>query len=58
MAPPLGKTTFIIKHTPRNVEYDTMGFKAKNKDEVGPNIIKTILSSKNKFAVEIFSSKH
>lgn len=57
-APPLSKTKFIIRHTPRDVEYDVLGFKAKNKDEVGPAILKTMALSRNSIAVDIFQSKH
>jgi myosin heavy subunit len=38
----MGKTNFIIDHTPREVEYNTEGFKAKNKDEIGKNLTDTI----------------
>jgi len=38
----MGKFNFIVVHTPREVEYNTDGFKVKNKDEIGKNLMDTI----------------
>jgi myosin heavy subunit len=54
----MGKTLFVIKHTPRDVEYDTLGFKAKNKDEVGKSLVDTLTHSTNPVVVDITNTKH
>lgn len=41
------KNSFIIKHTPRTVQYDITGFRAKNKDEVGKSFIALLSKSTN-----------
>ena len=42
VVPKMGKFNFTVVHTPREVEYNTDGFKAKNKDEIGKNLMDAI----------------
>ena len=57
VTPKMGKTNFIVVHTPREVEYITDGFKAKNKDEIGKNLMDTIQSSGNPMIQDLVNFK-
>lgn len=37
--------TFIVVHTAKDVEYNTTGFRVKNKDEIPNLLIDTVLKS-------------
>lgn len=41
------KDTFSISHTAKNVEYNIVGFRSKNKSEISSDIVKGIMSSSN-----------
>lgn len=38
----MGKETFVIVHTPRDVEYNINGFRLKNIDEVQLQLYETL----------------
>lgn len=37
----------IIKHTPKDISYNIIGFREKNKDEISKIILKTLNESKD-----------
>ena len=39
--------TFIVCHSAKNVEYNVIGFRKKNKDEINPEIQEAVTNSKN-----------
>ena len=41
------KDSFTIAHTAKNVEYNIVGFRSKNKSEISNDIVKGIMSSSN-----------
>ena len=52
--PKMAKMSFIINHTASSVEYNTDGFRFKNRDELSPYIEKAIFNSKFETIIKIY----
>lgn len=50
----LSKDTFFVHHSAKEVEYNTDGFREKNKDEISSAISDVIISSTNKEVVKVW----
>ena len=52
--PRMGETNFIIRHYAGFVEYDSVGFREKNKDSLHPDMVAMMTSSADPFVVSLF----
>lgn len=57
IVPKLNKDGFIIVHTAKDVEYNILGFREKNKDELPKNIPEVFESSKNNYISSIYKNE-
>lgn len=57
LIPKLNKDGFIIVHTAKDVEYNIIGFREKNKDELPKNIPEVFETSKNQYIACIYKNE-
>ncbi|KAL4464464.1 hypothetical protein ABPG72_011752 [Tetrahymena utriculariae] len=54
IVPTIKSDKFTIQHTPRQVQYSILGFRAKNKDEMNLQFIQLLSESKNPIVNDIY----
>jgi myosin heavy subunit len=52
--PRMSRELFIVKHSAKDVAYNVIGFRFKNRDELNPNIEETIIGSSFQLVTNVF----